>query len=110
MIVTTIATPPAIVIIFRPRGPTVVSASSSPSIVISVRTLPRSTASTRIFVVCASTTIGVILLRRFFGRQELGGNRTGALASAGLLVFLWLVYVFLSILDAYGYSFTCKYA
>jgi Ca2+/Na+ antiporter len=63
-----------------------------------------------VFVVCASITICIILLRRFSGRQELGGNRTGALASAGLMVLLWMAYVFLSILDAYGYSFACKYA
>ena len=56
-----------------------------------------------IFTICACCTIGLILLRRFIPSQpaELGGNKTGAKASAAFLIFLWFVYVLLSIMKAY---------
>ena len=37
------------------------------------------------------------------GRAELGGPRMPKLLSAAFLVFLWLIYILLSILQAYGH-------
>jgi Ca2+/Na+ antiporter len=56
-----------------------------------------------VFTCCALITIGLILLRRKLGNQELGGNRTGAMASAALLVVLWLIYIVVSCLATYGF-------
>jgi len=56
-----------------------------------------------VFSCCALVTIGLILLRRAKGRQELGGNKTGAYASAALLVSLWLLYIIVSCLATYGF-------
>jgi len=55
-----------------------------------------------VFTVCAIITIGLVLVRRAMGAQELGGNRTGALASGAFLVFLWFVYITMSCLFTYG--------
>jgi hypothetical protein len=63
-----------------------------------------------IYILCAITGIGMILVRRFvpaFGDgtvgAELGGNTTLKAISAGILVFLWFVYVTLSALQTYKY-------
>ena len=55
-----------------------------------------------VFTLCAICTIALILARRFFGgHAELGGNRTGARVSAGLLLFLWFSYLVLSSIKSY---------
>ena len=56
-----------------------------------------------VFTVCAILTIGLILLRRANGKQELGGNKPMAYASAAFLVVLWFIYLIFSIMAAYGY-------
>ena len=55
-----------------------------------------------VFTVCAICTIGLILIRRNMGGQELGGNKTGAMASGVFLVILWLIYIIMSCLSTYG--------
>jgi len=59
--------------------------------------------SVTVFTICAVLTLLLILVRRMFGGQELGGNKMGAYASAGFLIFLWLVYVVVSCLATYGF-------
>lgn len=54
-----------------------------------------------VFTVCACITLGLILIRRHTG-GELGGSRSYALKSSVFLVLLWLLYVTLSTLAAYG--------
>jgi len=54
-----------------------------------------------VFTCCAVITIGLILVRRAIGKQELGGNKLGARASSALLVFLWFMYVLLSSMKSY---------
>jgi len=67
------------------------------------------TFSVMIYVICALLGIGIILIRRFlpiFGDgiqgAELGGNTLLKYVSAAILVFLWITYVTLSSLQAYG--------
>jgi len=54
-----------------------------------------------VFTLCAILTIAMILVRRKFGGQELGGNRTMAIVCAILLCILWVLYVLLSTLTTY---------
>ena len=42
-------------------------------------------------------------MRRAMGKQELGGNRAGALASGAFCVLLWFVYIILSCMSTYGF-------
>jgi len=56
-----------------------------------------------VFTLCAVTTISLILVRRKMGRQELGGNKMGAIGSALFLVMLWLIYIIVSCLATYGF-------
>ena len=42
-------------------------------------------------------------IRRANGKQELGGNKPMAYASAAFLVVLWFIYLIFSIMAAYGY-------
>jgi len=56
--------------------------------------------SVMVFTVCALITLGVIISRRPY---ELGGNKTGAVATASFFVSLWVLYVILSSLSSYGF-------
>lgn len=56
--------------------------------------------SVLIFTIFAIIAIIMILIRR---PSELGGNRPFAIASAGILVSLWIVYVLVSALTTYGH-------
>ncbi len=58
------------------------------------------------YVITAVLCICLLMLRRkisIFGRAELGGPAITKWLSSGVLVFLWVVYVALSSLQAYGY-------
>mmetsp|Transcript_27036 Transcript_27036/g.58698 ORF Transcript_27036/g.58698 Transcript_27036/m.58698 type:complete len:95 (+) Transcript_27036:216-500(+) len=64
------------------------------------------TFSVLVFSLCAVTCICVLLLRRrlaIFGKAELGGNPTLKVLTAIFFTFLWLLYVMLSALEAYGH-------
>ena len=56
-----------------------------------------------LFTVCACITIGIILIRRQMGGQELGGNQAGARGTAAFLLVLWFIYLLMSCLSAYGF-------
>ena len=56
-----------------------------------------------VFTLCAVATISLILVRRKMGRQELGGNKMGAIGSASFLVMLWFIYIIVSCLATYGF-------
>ncbi|KAL8582386.1 hypothetical protein ACOMHN_042024 [Nucella lapillus] len=54
----------------------------------------------------ASFAIGILIARRylpFFGKAELGGPTVGKYVSAAIFVTLWVLYVVLCSLQAYGY-------
>ena len=55
-----------------------------------------------VFTICAICTVVMILVRRKFGNQELGGNKKMAWASFGVLVVLWFLYIIMSCLSTYG--------
>ena len=62
--------------------------------------------SVMIFTVCAVTTLAGLMVRRslpFFGNAELGGPMFPKILSACVFVGLWLVYISLASLQAYGY-------
>lgn len=54
-----------------------------------------------VFVVCAVTCVIYLLIRRWKVGGELGGGKNGRTFSLVFLVFLWLVYIMMSILQAY---------
>lgn len=54
------------------------------------------------FVICAILCIVTLVVRRYKVGGELGGSQFGRSISAGFLVFLWFVYIVMSILQAYG--------
>jgi len=55
------------------------------------------------FIGCAALTIGIIVARRFFlDGAELGGPKPAAIATAVVCIFLWLVYLIISICTAYN--------
>lgn len=54
-----------------------------------------------VFVACAVTCVITLLIRRWKVGGELGGSSGGRLGSASFLCFLWLVYITMSILQAY---------
>ena len=59
-----------------------------------------------LYTVCALASLGLLAARRalrLFGQAELGGPRGPALASAGVLCLLWLLYIVLSSLEATGH-------
>ena len=58
--------------------------------------------SITVFTICAVLSIILLMVRRIFGRGELGGPKATRYASAMLLLFLWLSYVLLSALETYG--------
>ncbi|PAA51257.1 hypothetical protein BOX15_Mlig018197g2 [Macrostomum lignano] len=58
-----------------------------------------------LYTVCSMLAIVLLILRRFvkpFGCSELGGNRTLKFVSGGFLCTLWLFYIVMSALKAYG--------
>ena len=59
-----------------------------------------------VYTLCAITAIALLMTRRFlpiFGNAELGGPRVTKYLSAAFFLFLWLLYIVLSILQCYGY-------
>lgn len=55
-----------------------------------------------VFSVVAIICIIILLIRRKKVGGELGGSQQGRVFSATILVFLWLLYIFMSILQAYN--------
>lgn len=58
--------------------------------------------SVAVFTICALVCIGLLMLRRcfkLFGSAELGGPKLPKIACAIFLVFLWVLYILLSILQ-----------
>lgn len=63
------------------------------------------TFSVMIFTICSIICFSVLFLRRYlkwFGRGELGGPILPKYLTSGLYVTLWLIYIILSSLQAYG--------
>jgi len=59
-----------------------------------------------VYTLCAITAIALLMTRRFlpiFGKAELGGPRVAKYLSAAFFLFLWVLYIVLSILQCYGY-------
>ena len=59
-----------------------------------------------VYTTCAIAAVALLMVRRFlpiFGKAELGGPRVTKYISAGFFLFLWLLYIVLSILQCYGY-------
>lgn len=54
-----------------------------------------------VFIVCALLCVATLLIRRWKVGGELGGGKNGRLGSLCFLVFLWLVYIIMSIMQAY---------
>jgi len=54
-----------------------------------------------VFIICAVLCIISLLVRRWKVGGELGGSKNGRLVSAIFLVSLWLVYIIMSVLQAY---------
>ncbi len=54
-----------------------------------------------VFVICAVTCVITLLIRRKVVKGELGGEPTGRLGSLVFLSSLWMLYIVLSILQAY---------
>ncbi|XP_046399994.1 sodium/calcium exchanger 1-like isoform X2 [Ischnura elegans] len=62
--------------------------------------------SVMVYTCTSLFAVALLLLRRnlsIFGRAELGGPKPLKILSAVILVFLWVLYVFFSILQTYGY-------
>ena len=55
-----------------------------------------------VFLCTAIVCICILMARRIFIGGELGGTMFGKYISGIILVFLWLVYVLMSTLQAYG--------
>lgn len=55
-----------------------------------------------VFCICAICCVICLVARRFIVKGELGGGYTGRLFSLIFLVFLWLIYIIMSILQAYS--------
>ena len=61
--------------------------------------------SVLVFTICALSTLVMLMIRRyvgFFGKAELGGPDFARFLSSGILVILWLAYVGLATMQAYG--------
>ena len=59
-----------------------------------------------VYTCCAISAVILLMTRRFlpiFGQAELGGPKVTKLLSAAFFLFLWLLYIVLSILQCYGY-------
>ncbi|XP_071449593.1 sodium/calcium exchanger 1-like isoform X2 [Hetaerina americana] len=62
--------------------------------------------SVMVYTCTSLLAVALLLLRRnlsVFGKAELGGPRPYKIGSAVFLVFLWILYVFFSCLQTYGY-------
>ena len=59
--------------------------------------------SVAVFICCAVVCIIVLLIRRKVVGGELGGSHSGRALSAAILISLWMIYILLSILQAYDY-------
>lgn len=55
-----------------------------------------------VFTVCAMVTLGTFVARRWAFGSELGGPRLAKYLTSALFVVLWLIYVLISSLRAYG--------
>lgn len=55
-----------------------------------------------VFVICATICLGTLIVRRFKVGGELGGSNQGRLFTCIGMSSLWFVYVFFSIMQAYG--------
>ena len=58
-----------------------------------------------LYTISAVIAIVIILIRRyvgFFGKAELGGPKAGKWVSCVIFIALWLTYIILSSLQAYG--------
>jgi len=58
--------------------------------------------SVAVFICCAIVCIIVLLIRRRVVGGELGGAQFGRSLSAAILISLWIIYIFLSVLQAYN--------
>ena len=59
-----------------------------------------------VYTCCAIAAVALLMLRRFlplFGKAELGGPKVTKYLSAAFFLFLWVLYIVLSILQCYGY-------
>merc|ERR1711994_121070 len=59
-----------------------------------------------VYTCCAIAAVALLMARRFlpiFGQAELGGPKLTKSLSAAFFLFLWLLYIVLSILQCYGY-------
>lgn len=54
-----------------------------------------------VFIICAICCIICLLVRRFKVGGELGGSKNGRIGSMIFLITLWLIYIVMSILQAY---------
>lgn len=54
-----------------------------------------------VFIICAVCCVACLLVRRAVVGGELGGGKNGRMLSLCFLCFLWLVYITMSILQAY---------
>ena len=64
------------------------------------------TFSVGVYTLVSFVCLAVLFMRRYmkiFGRGELGGPRIPKYFTSVLFVFLWIVYVVLSALQAYGH-------
>jgi solute carrier family 8 (sodium/calcium exchanger) len=64
------------------------------------------TFSVAVYTAVSFVCLGVLFMRRymkFFGRGELGGPALPKYGTTILFVFLWIVYIVLSALQAYGH-------
>ncbi|XP_046365062.2 sodium/calcium exchanger 2-like isoform X2 [Haliotis rufescens] len=62
--------------------------------------------SVTLYTVCAVLALGLLVLRRVvgkFGKAELGGSKIPKILCAVFLVFLWVFYIIMSSLQAYGH-------
>lgn len=55
-----------------------------------------------VFIFCAFLCILLLVVRRFVVGGELGGSPAGRTASAAFLFCLWLFYIIMCIIQAYG--------
>ena len=55
-----------------------------------------------VFLCCSIICFIVLGLRRYFLGGELGGQGYSRPVSAGILIFLWLIYILLVSLESYG--------
>jgi len=56
--------------------------------------------SVTVFLICSVLAFGLLITRRIVIGGELGGPRNTAYASSAILVFLWFMYILLSILNS----------